>query len=352
MRTLEPAAPPDDTAPRGTGRGPSVRRVLGGGLLVIALLAGLAWGVRAIQYARAHETTDDAYVDGHIIPVLARVEGYVREVFVRENQHVAAGAPLVHLDDRELRARLASADAELATALAATGGSGQAAADLRAARADVRHDQAEADRAASELTRDRVLEQGGAISRQELETAEAASAAATAQLEGSRDKVAAAEAAVRAAAGRVDAARAARDAAALRLSYTDITAPDSGVVSKKRVEVGQLVEPGQPLLAVVPLGDVWIVANLKETQIQHVRIGQPVVIHADSYPGRTFQGHVEGLSPATGSKFSLLPPDNATGNFVKVVQRVPVKILLDEENDGATPLRPGMSVHVAIQTRS
>ncbi|HEX7079253.1 MAG TPA: HlyD family secretion protein [Candidatus Eisenbacteria bacterium] len=350
MRTLDPVRP----APAGdavtAARKPRLGRWLAFAAIGAAVVAGLLWGAAMLRFARSHETTDDAQVEGHIIPVLARVEGYVREVDVVENERVAAGQLLVRLDDRELESRLAQAEAKLETALASSGEQGQAGAQLRAARAYVDHAQAEAARAASELTRDRVLEAGGAISRQDLETAEAASRAADAELRGARDRVAAAMAATRGAASGVDAARAERDEAALRLSYARIVAPDSGVVSRKKVEVGQLVEPGQPLLAVVPLRDVWVVANLKETQIERVRRGQPVAISADSYPGREFHGRVEGLSPATGSKFSLLPPDNASGNFVKIVQRVPVKIVLDEENDGPRPLRPGMSVRVAIRT--
>jgi membrane fusion protein (multidrug efflux system) len=141
-----------------------------------------------------------------------------------------------------------------------------------------------------------------------------------------------------------------RDQAALQLSYTQITAPSDGIVSKKDVEVGQLVQMGQPLFSIVPLGDVWVVANLKETQLSHVKAGDRVAVTVDTYPGRKFYGQVESLSPATGAKFSLLPPDNATGNFTKVVQRVPVRIRLESAPDPLHPLRPGMSVQVAITT--
>ncbi len=127
--------------------------------------------------------------------------------------------------------------------------------------------------------------------------------------------------------------------------------PESGVVTHKSVEVGQYVQAGQPLMTVVPLHDVWIVANLKETSVRDVLPGDPVEITVDSYPGRKFRGKVESLSPATGARFSMLPPDNATGNFTKVVQRIPVRIRLDEPNDSVRPLRPGMSVHVTITTR-
>ncbi len=150
---------------------------------------------------------------------------------------------------------------------------------------------------------------------------------------------------------RVGAARAARDQAALNLSYTRITAPSGGVVSKKTVEVGQLVQAGQPLMSVVPLDDIWVTANLKETQTADVAPGDAADITVDAYPGRHFTGHVESISPATGAKFSLLPPDNATGNFTKVVQRIPVRVRLAGPNDPVHPLRPGMSVYVAIATR-
>src|SRR5207244_419587 len=143
-------------------------------------------------------------------------------------------------------------------------------------------------------------------------------------------------------------ARAARDQAALNLSYTRITAPSEGVVSKKSVEIGQLVQPGQPLMSEVPLSDVWVTANLKETQTANVTPGDPADFTVDAYPGRHVKGHVESLSPATGAKFSLLPPDNATGNFTKVVQRIPVRIRPDAQNDATHPLRPGMSVVLTI----
>ncbi|OYV73337.1 MAG: hypothetical protein B7Z74_04085 [Deltaproteobacteria bacterium 21-66-5] len=137
----------------------------------------------------------------------------------------------------------------------------------------------------------------------------------------------------------------------MQLSYTVVTAPVSGVVSKKAVELGQLVQAGQPLMSLVPLNDVWVVANFKETQIEDIRPGADAVIKADAYPDRVFHGSVESLSPATGAKFSLLPPDNATGNFTKVVQRIPVRIRLDGQSDPAHLLRPGMSADVSIRTR-
>ena len=147
------------------------------------------------------------------------------------------------------------------------------------------------------------------------------------------------------------AARAARDQIALQLSYTRVTAPDGGIISRRSVEAGQSVQIGQPLLSIVPLDSIWAVANLKETDIGDIRIGDPVDVEVDAYPGHHFSGRVESISPATGAKFSLLPPDNATGNFTKVVQRIPVRIRLDRPNDAQRPLRPGMSVVATITTK-
>src|SRR6266704_1379168 len=248
------------------------------GVVLLLLIAG---GVRKLIWSRTHESTDNAQVDGHMLPISPKVGGFVAEVRIVDNQRVQAGDTLVVLDDRDFRARLAQTDADYA--------------------------------------------------------AQTAVAAADAQL-------AAAQAGLVGADARVAAARAARDLAALQLSYTRVTAPMAGVVSKKSVEVGQLVQQGQPLMSLVSLDDAWIVANMKETQVSDVAVGDPVDITVDAYPGRHFRGHVESLSPATGAKFSLLPPDNATGNFTKVVQRIPVRIHLDGAPDPAHPLRPGMSV--------
>ena len=154
---------------------------------------------------------------------------------------------------------------------------------------------------------------------------------------------------VRVTRSKIEAARAARDAAALQLSYAVVTAPMDGVVAKKSVEVGQLVQPGQPVMTVVPLSDVWVTANLKETQTRDLKPGDEVEV--DAYPGRTFHGKLESISPATGARFSLLPPDNATGNYTKVVQRIPVRIQIDGRQDQGHPLRPGMSATVRIKAR-
>jgi membrane fusion protein, multidrug efflux system len=303
------------------------------------LLALVALGARRWVFGLSHVSTDDAQVDGHIVPILPKVGGFVTEVRVDENHRVKAGDTLVVLDDRDYRARLAQAEADLAVALASVSNR----ARVGQAEAQVEQAQANAVKSRADLDRLRPLAEQDIVSKQQLDAAEASARAADAAL-------AAAQAALLGADARVGAARAARDQAALNLSYTRITVPAAGVVSKKTVELGQLVQAGQPLMSVVPLEDVWLTANLKETQIQDVKPGEPVDFTVDAYRGRHFRGHVESLAPATGARFSLLPPDNATGNFTKVVQRVPVRIRPDSV-DAAHPLRPGMSVVVTIQTR-
>ena len=331
---VEPVTPENGKASPGKGRR-IVFIVLG-----VALLALIAGGVRKLIWARSHVSTDNAQVDGHILPVLPKVGGYVLSVGIRENQPVQAGDTLVVLDDRDYRAKLQQADADLAIALA-TVSSRQRVGQADAA---VRQAQANAEKAHSDLDRITPLAAQGIVSRQQLEVAQTAVRGADAAL-------AAAQAALLGADAKVASARASRDQASLQLSYTRILAPMAGVVSKKSVELGQLVQAGQPLMSVVPLDDVWITANLKETETADVSPGDAVAFTVDAYPGQHFQGHVESLSPATGARFSLLPPDNATGNFTKVVQRVPVRIRLDGANDPTHPLRPGMSVDVTITTK-
>src|SRR5213593_2136073 len=316
---VSPEQPADPAKPSGRKR--TVFIIMG-----VALLGLVAVGARRWIYSLSHVSTDNAQVDGHIVPILPKVGGYVLDVRTDENRPAKAGDTLVVLDDRDYKARLAQAEADLAVALAGVSNRervGQAEAQVAQAQANAEKD---------------------IVPKQALDAAEAAARAADAAL-------AAAQAALLGADARVGAARAARDQAALNLSYTRITAPAEGVVSKKTVEVGQLVQPGQPLMSLVPLGDVWVTANLKETQTADLSPGDPADFTVDAYPGRHFSGHVESLSPATGAKFSLLPPDNATGNFTKVVQRIPVRIRLDGKNDAAHPLRPGMSVNVTITTK-
>jgi membrane fusion protein (multidrug efflux system) len=363
------SAPRASTTPAATAEpAPSnKRRVV---LAVVALLAflGIFWGVKQWLYGRAHETTDNAQVDGHLVPVLAKVSGYVTRVNVAENDRVRQDSTLVRIDEREYAVKLAQADADLAAARASAGGgglAGQAQAAVQnatgqeaALTASVAAARANAVKAEADLRRMRELVDKQVVSRQQLDAAQAAADAARAQLVAAQNNVGAAgagvanaQAGVRLAQARLGAAQAARDNAQLQLSYTRVTAPVTGIISRKQVEVGQLVQAGQPLLTVVSDTGVWVTANFKETQLHDLKIGQDVDLEIDAYGGVTAKGKVESVSAATGAKFALLPPDNATGNFTKVVQRVPVRIKVTEGLGKDRPLRPGMSVVAHVGTK-
>jgi membrane fusion protein (multidrug efflux system) len=299
------------------------------------------------------EDTDDAFIEGHVILLSPRVSGQVTNLLVQDNQQVKAGDPLVEIDRRDYDTALAQAQADLATA---QGQLAQAKAqiDVDEAKAEQQKSavlaaEAEAARAAADLKRYESVE-SRAISGSQLDLARAqgrttaasvevslsSAKAAAAQAELSRVSEAAAEARVQQAEAKLQQAR-------LNLSYTEVTAPISGRVTQRTVESGNYVQTGQALLALVPV-DVWVVANFKESQLSRMRPGQPVTMRIDAYAGRVFKGHVDSIQAGTGARFGLLPPENAVGNYVKVVQRVPVKILFDEPMDPALDVSPGMSV--------
>ena len=344
---------------------PGGRRRIVLGLVALAAVLGLGWAVKQWLYGRSHESTDNAQVDGHLVPVLAKVSGYVTAVNVAENDRVRADSTLVRIDEREYAVRVAQADAELAAARAQVGGSGMAEAQVanatgqRAALdASIAAARANSVKADADLARMRELVAKQIVSRQQLDAAQAAADAARAQLLSAQRSASAAgagvtnaEAGVRLAQARLAAAQATRDNAALQLSYTRVVSPVAGIVSRKQVEVGQLVQAGQPLLTVVSDTGVWVTANFKETQLSDLRVGQAVELEVDAYGGCSAKGKVESVSAATGAKFALLPPDNATGNFTKVVQRVPVRIAITEGCGKGQPLRPGMSVAAHVDVK-
>ncbi|HVP39729.1 MAG TPA: HlyD family secretion protein, partial [Candidatus Saccharimonadales bacterium] len=321
--------PPEAAAE--TARRPGAGRWVAMALLGIAALAGAGYGLRTIQFYAHHAETDNAQIEGHISPVLPRVSGFVTEVAVEDNQPVRPGQLLVRIDDRDLRSRLALADAAELNARAA----------LEVARANVQVALTARTKALADLNRYAPLRRKGELSQQQFDAAQSAADAAVAQHEAALRQVAAAAAGVGQKKADLDYAR-------LQLSYATLTAPAAGVVSRKSVEAGQLVQAGQPLMAVVQGPEVWVVANFKETQLRKMQVGQSATIDVDTYPGREFHGRVESIAAATGARFSLLPPDNATGNFTKVVQRIPVKITLTDPPDPARPLRVGMSVRVVV----
>jgi len=351
-----------DTAPEAPRKKRPVLPILGVLLLALVGYFGYRW-----WEGRNWEETDNAQVEGHVTPVLPRVGGFVAQVRVEENQQVKAGDTLLVIDDRDLRAKLDQANADLAAAEEQTaGGGGQAVAQAAAAqaqagaaRASIGAAEANAEKARRDVERLRPLAERNIVSKQQFDAVVAAAEAANAQVRAAREnanaaasQATAAGAGVRVTRSRIESARAARDAVALQLGYAVVTAPMDGVVARKSVEVGQMVQPGQPLMTVVPLGDVWVTANLKETQTRDLHAGDPVEVEVDAYPGHTFHGRLQSISPATGARFSLLPPDNATGNYTKVVQRIPVRVRFDGAQDPVHPLRPGMSATVRIKARS
>jgi membrane fusion protein, multidrug efflux system len=338
-------------------------------ILGALLLGGGYWAFKTLTYASAHESTDNAMIEGHVIPVLAKVGGFVTAVSVAENDHVAAGATLVQIDDREFKVRLAQADADLAAARAATGGNGtgtgQAQAMVANANAQTAVQSANIDaasaqvvKAEADLARFTDLAAKNIVSQQQLDAARAQAAATRAQLVAVQRQASAAganvtgmQAGVRLAEARLGAASAGRDNAALQLSFTKLTAPTPGTISKKLVEVGQLVQPGQTLMNISADTGLFIVANFKETQLNQLRVGQKVALEVDAYDGAEIEGEVASISAATGARFSLLPPDNASGNFTKVVQRIPVRIRITKGLDAARPLRIGLSVVAHVATK-
>jgi membrane fusion protein (multidrug efflux system) len=433
---------------------PSVRskRPLLFAIIGVVLLIGAVVAVRYWLLSRHYEWTDDAFIEGHATQVSPKVPGYVKKIYITDNQQVRAGDLLVEIDPRDYEAKLAQARAALSAAIArsqasraslalirVTAGAGveQASAGVESARSGVAQAhaaasaakghanqlsaavgtaeanvaqaqaqvvaaEAEAVRARADAVRYQALYKEDVVSRQELERTTAADVTAAAQLEAARKRVAAAEAQAGEAlaaqgaaadqykqslsqitgteaqvgqavgklseaksapqqvavkqselettAAEIEQAEAAVRPAELDLSYTKIYAPEDGRIARKSVELGAFLQPGQALFVLVP-AEMWVLANFKETQLNRMRPGQPVEISLDTYPDKIFRGHVDSFQTGTGSRFSLLPPENATGNYVKIVQRLPVKIVFDEQPDPEHLIAPGMSVETAVKVR-
>jgi membrane fusion protein (multidrug efflux system) len=329
-------------------------------IVLIILLVGAAVGSIYWLHARHFESTDDAQIEGHIVPISAQVAARVLTVNVQDNQVVKKGDLLVTLDPTDYQVAIDQAQGTLA---AMQGKLRQAQAEIPAAVAGRDEAQAELDAAQtnfenadSDLKRYESLDER-ARSKEQYDNATAAQKSAKAQVEQAKAKltsaesdIATAQAAAVAAQGDVEKAQADLKRAQVNLDYTRITASEDGRVTRKNVEPGSYVGVGAALLALVPK-DVWVVADFKETQLTDMKPGQPVDISVDAYPDRTLTGHVESFQAGTGSRFSMLPPENATGNFVKVVQRVPVKILIDSGQSDDMVLAPGMSVEPEVRVR-
>ena len=351
-----------DRARSGRLSGPALQR-LGARLGVPIVLLGLAaFGYRWFTVGRFIESTDDAYVGGDITVIAPKVAGFIEQVAVTDNQPVAAGQLLVKLDDRDYRAVLARAEAA-AEAQRATLANLDATRELQLAviaqvRASVTAADAEVTRARDDQVRFKELSERSAASVQAFQKADADYKQALAQAERARAAVAAAERQLaviatqkRQTEAALNEANASVDLARLNLSYTQLRAPIAGVVGNRSARTGAYASVGTQLVSVVPAQGLWIDANFKESQLARMKPGQRVTVKADVLPGRTFVGHVASLAPATGAEFSLLPAENATGNFTKIVQRVPVRVVLDGDAATLGQLRPGLSVSAAVDER-
>jgi len=312
--------------------------------VVLLLLVAAAVAVPAWSYLSSYEDTDDAQVDGHIIAVSSRINGTIAHVYVIDTQPIHEGQLLAEIDPDDYVVAVEGARARLAQTKAQVE---SAKADYQTALNKVSQDEATRAKAEYDVPRLAILADQGAARREDYQESLRIAKVARATVDADR---AGANAALKNIASReaaVAMAQADLDQALLNYGYTKITAPMSGVIGKKGVEPGQRVQPGESLLAVVPLDDVWVTANFKENQLRRMRPGQPVDIHVDAL-GRTFKGHVDGLGSASGERFSLLPPENATGNYVKVVQRIPVRIDLAPGQNINHRLVPGMSVEPTV----
>lgn len=330
-------------------------------ILALALLVGGYFGWQRFQFGLAHEETDDAQVEGDVYPIIPRVSGPVLEVKVADNQAVKKGDVLVTVDPADYQQRVNAAEAALAAAranvVAARAGVGTAQANVSTARAAIGVSAATRARLEKDLKRSQFLRKQDIIPQSEydavqanLNSTSAQRATAEQQVRVAQQQVAAAQQQIAVAEAVVKQRQADLENAQLQLSYATITAPVNGVVSRKNVQPGQNIGPGQQLMGLVASGDTWVIANFKETQLENMRVGQPVTIEVDAYPNEEFAGEVQSLSAATGARFALLPPDNASGNFVKVVQRIPVKITLTKK-DAEHPLRAGMSVRAIVKVK-
>jgi membrane fusion protein (multidrug efflux system) len=345
------------------GRAGLRRRVLLVALVAVALIVGVIFGVRWWTIGRFVESTDDAYLQADSVTIAPKVSGYVAEVFVTDNQAVEAGEPLVRLDSRQYQAILEQATAAIAARkadiergaaelLQQQANIAQARAQLQGARSSEAH-------ALEEVKRYEPLVATGAETNEKLadlsnalNQAQATVAADTAAVQAAERQPATTQAQIDEARAQLQAAEANTRQAQLDQQDTLVRSTLAGRVGDRTVRVGQFAQPGTRLMTVVPVQDIYLVANFKETQIGLMRAGQPATIHVDALPGTDLHGKVVSFSPGTGSEFALLPPQNATGNFTKIVQRIPVRIHIDAGDEARSVLVPGLSVTVRVDTRS
>jgi membrane fusion protein (multidrug efflux system) len=344
----------DPAAPKRNNR----RRQVLVGIAVLAL--AVAVGAYYLVFMAPYESTDDAFIEGHVTPIAPQVAGRVNSVLITDNQFVNAGDVLVQIDPSNYQAKL---DQERAKLLSATSRLGQAKARSSVDQAKVEQEtanvvaaEAEARRADADSKRYESIGTSG-VSQSQIDLAATQASSTAANFTAARNKKLAAEAqvnldeaSIQTAAADVKSSEAKVREAELDLSYTQIKAQEAGYVTRRTVEAGSYVQTGQSLLTIVPR-EVWVVANFKETQLTHMRPGQLVEVRVDAYPHLKLTGHVDSVQSGSGARFSLFPPENATGNYVKVVQRVPVKIVLDGLSDTGVVLGPGMSVEPKVRVK-
>jgi len=330
--------------------------IIGAAALTVLVVVVFYYFVCVVPY----ESTDDAFIDGYVTLVSPRVPGQITQLLVKDNQEVKAGDVLVEIDPRDYEAKAAQARADLAAAQSQLNESQAqvkvSEAKVTQAQAAVTAAEAENQRASDDLKRYENVE-SRAISKSALDLAQAQARSANANLVAAYSQTNAAESDVELSEAGVETAKAAvqqaeakLQQAELNLSYTKIIAPLDARVTARSVQLGNYVQPGQALMALVPR-DVWVVANFKETQLTHMKPGQPVELSVDAYPNKKFKGKVDSLQAGTGARFSLLPPENAVGNYIKVVQRIPVKIIFDEELPTNLDIAPGMSVVPEVKVK-
>ncbi|MHC2148988.1 HlyD family secretion protein [Pseudomonas sp. 210_17 TE3656] len=338
------------------------KKVLRLGLLAFALIGAVGYASHWWLASRFIEGTDDAYVGADVTIISAKVPGYISEVTVLDNQFVKAGDVLARIDVRDYRAALAKAEgavaAQQASLINLDAIEQLQQAVINQAKAQIDATDAEAQRAGSDHTRYQTLVRTQAVSVQSAQQVEATWKAARADraradagLMAARRQLDVIDSQRGQAQAALQQAQAEREQALLNIGYTELRAPVDGYVGNRRARVGAYAAAGSQLLSVVPAKGLWIDANFKEDQLAHMQVGQAVSIRADILPGREFHGHVESLAPATGAQFSVLPPENATGNFTKIVQRVPVRVRLDSVDADFGALRPGLSVVAQVNTR-
>jgi membrane fusion protein (multidrug efflux system) len=360
---------PAPAAPKQNGR--KVTGFIFAGILALAVVLAIAW---YINYKKYHIATDDAYVTGRVHVIAAKVPGTVRALYVRDNQFVKKDELLLTIDDQDYEVRLRDADSALQAERSRLDEMGsrievarrqltESEYRIAAAQAAVRLQETNMKQADADFKRADRLYQKAILPEEGWEKAKTNADIALAQTESAREQLRQAQAALATQQAMIRQAEAAsrsqtavigqkeqvRKAEDLKKGYTKLVAPADGYIAKRTVEVGNQIADGQPLMAVVSLTDVWIVANYKETQLERVRPGQQVEINVDTYPGKVFRGRVDSIMAGTGSVFSLFPPENATGSYVKVVQRIPVKIVLEQGTDPDHNLRIGMSVVPTIR---